>query len=396
MPTPRQALRAFADTAQNPELAQLENLLKRFNLFEAVGIVRHELRHSDFLAFLLDPSQNHGLGASFLSGFLQAVCQDVDGDAFLVDFNNLSKATVQREWHHVDILAVDDASRFGLVIENKIGTGEHSDQLNRYRAAFDSHYPGYKVLALYLTPDGDVPSSADYQAVSYALVCDVIEKLAQDNRGDLGSEIVMVLEHYAQMLRRHILSDSDIAILCRSIYQRHKQALDLIFEHRPDQQAQIKHYVSALIEQTEGLCLGTVAKSWVTFGLEEWKASSQYENGALRYLSGPSFIYFEFHNMPSDLRLLCTVSPGDSAERNKLFEMAQRNHFVGSPKKLNKGHYRPSIFQVLTPNDYEQAQEEIEALISEKWTAYLRDELPRMAKAIRDEKWLWELPQNTL
>ena len=277
MPTQLQALRAFADTAQNPELAQLENLLKRFNLFEAVGIVRHELRHSDFLAFLLDPSQNHGLGASFLSGFLQAVCQDVDGDAFLVDFNNLSKATVQREWHHVDILAVDDASRFGLVIENKIGTGEHSDQLNRYRAAFDSHYPGYKVLALYLTPDGDVPSSADYQAVSYALVCDVIEKLAQDNRGDLGSEIVMVLEHYAQMLRRHILSDSDIAILCRSIYHQHKQALDLIFEHRPDQQAQIKHYVSALIEQTEGLCLGTVAKSWVTFGLEEWKASSQYE-----------------------------------------------------------------------------------------------------------------------
>ena len=84
----------------------------------------------------------------------------------------------------------------------------------------------------------------DYHAVSYTLVCEVIEKIAQDNRATLDGEIVMVLEHYAQMLRRHIVSDSDIAELCRSIYQKHKQALDLIFEHRPDQQAQIKQYVN--------------------------------------------------------------------------------------------------------------------------------------------------------
>ena len=45
----------------NPDLEKLEGLLDRFNLFEALGIVRQEIRHSDFLAFLLDPRQNHGL-----------------------------------------------------------------------------------------------------------------------------------------------------------------------------------------------------------------------------------------------------------------------------------------------------------------------------------------------
>lgn len=40
----------------NPKLERLESLLAQFNVFEAIGAVKHELRHSDFLAFLLDPS----------------------------------------------------------------------------------------------------------------------------------------------------------------------------------------------------------------------------------------------------------------------------------------------------------------------------------------------------
>lgn len=38
----------------NPDLERLETLLDQFNMFEAIGAVRQELRHSDFLAFLLN------------------------------------------------------------------------------------------------------------------------------------------------------------------------------------------------------------------------------------------------------------------------------------------------------------------------------------------------------
>ena len=73
MTTQIQALQAFADTVQNPDLLRLESLLKRFNLFEAMGVIRQELRHSDLLACLLDSSQSHGLGTIFLTELLQAV-----------------------------------------------------------------------------------------------------------------------------------------------------------------------------------------------------------------------------------------------------------------------------------------------------------------------------------
>ena len=47
----------------NPDLEEeLEIQLKKFNIFEAIGFVRQELRHSKFLAFLLDHSQNGDLG----------------------------------------------------------------------------------------------------------------------------------------------------------------------------------------------------------------------------------------------------------------------------------------------------------------------------------------------
>ena len=39
----------------NRDLERLEALLDRFNILEALGVVRQELRHSDFLRFLLDP-----------------------------------------------------------------------------------------------------------------------------------------------------------------------------------------------------------------------------------------------------------------------------------------------------------------------------------------------------
>ncbi len=35
----------------NPELEKLESTLSEFNLFEAIGVIRQELKHSNMLAF---------------------------------------------------------------------------------------------------------------------------------------------------------------------------------------------------------------------------------------------------------------------------------------------------------------------------------------------------------
>ena len=395
MSTDRQALEALADS---PDLLRLESILERFNLFEAVGVVRQELRHSNFLAYLLDPSQSHGLGMAFLTELLQSVrltTEDEDRQRLPdVSSLDLSRAYVLREWHHIDILVLDHANRLAVIIENKIGTGEHSDQLNRYYGTISSHYPGYQAIPLYLTPDGEKPTSGDYLPISYSLICESIEEMAQNKRGYLDSEVVLVLQHYAQIIKRHIVSDSDVAELCRSIYQKHRQALDLIFEHRPDQQAQIGQFVKSLVLNNPSMKFYSEGKSYVNFSLKEWDASLKYrhtaDNSAL-------FPYLTFENPRDGLAISLWVGPGDGDhdDRLKVLEMARKKFLTGVSRSLRGATWsRVSTVRMLQARDLEKAQEEIEALISEKWAEYLRDELPRIVQAVRDEKWLWKSPST--
>ena len=129
------ALKSFV--LDNPELEQLESLAGGFNLFEAIGAVRREERHSDFLAYLLDPSAPHGFGVAVLRGLVDAVLAANPGtptplgrvDAALMD---LESAHVEREWSGVDVLAYSEPDHFVLLIENKVDSSEHSNQLARY------------------------------------------------------------------------------------------------------------------------------------------------------------------------------------------------------------------------------------------------------------------------
>ena len=66
--TDLQTLERFV--AENDALLQLETRIGRFNIFDALGVVNAELRHSNFLAWLLDPAESHGLGGLFLRAVL--------------------------------------------------------------------------------------------------------------------------------------------------------------------------------------------------------------------------------------------------------------------------------------------------------------------------------------
>lgn len=91
----------------------------------------------------------------------------------------MSELNVRREWRNIDLLLVDDPNRLVVIIENKVHSGEHSDQLRRYAEDVEAHYPGWNILKLFLTPEGGPPSEADYIPISYALICELVESLAK-------------------------------------------------------------------------------------------------------------------------------------------------------------------------------------------------------------------------
>src|SRR4028118_1502072 len=76
--------------------------------------------------------------------------------------------------------------------------------------------------------------------------------------------------HYTDTLRRLVLSDSDVAKLCRQIYQKHKKALDLLYEHRADLQRETRDLLRRLITDTHGLVSKGAGKPYLFFRPSEW------------------------------------------------------------------------------------------------------------------------------
>ena len=59
----------------NKDLGELESQLQEFNMFEALGLVQSEIRHSNFIAWIMDPKETHGMGDYFLKRFLFMVAK---------------------------------------------------------------------------------------------------------------------------------------------------------------------------------------------------------------------------------------------------------------------------------------------------------------------------------
>ena len=382
-----EALREFV--VDNSDLERLKALLNQFNIFEAIGAVRQELRHSDFLSYLLDPRQNHGLGDAFLKKFLQSALPPrpdarLPLTAIDVDTWDLDLIEIIREWQSIDILLRDRDHRLVVAIENKIDTREHSAQLQRYWGTLCRHFSEWKRVCLYLTPEGERPSCDDFLPMDYGSIATLLENLIDAGIPTLGKDIQTLLIHYTQMLRRHIVGQSEIAGLCRRIYHKHKRALDTIFEYRPDQQQSIREFLETLIGSTEGLILDHSSKSYVQFAPAEWELP-RLKSGQGWTASG-RVLLFEFQNRLDSLKLKLIIGPGPEETRKKLFQVAldAQGPFKTTQKNLGKKWNEIFHRTFLSSKSYlDLTEEKIEGEIREHWERFHKLDLPEISKAIR-------------
>lgn len=393
----RQDLENFV--LNNPELERLEGLLEEFNIFEVLGAVNVELRHSEFLAYLLNPNQNHGLGDHFVRRFLQRAVaahpfekQGLSAiDLDVLDFEDL---VVMREWGNIDILLLNEIEEFVVIIENKIGSIEHSNQLARYYQQVERQHPGQKILALYLTPDGDDPSDDRYLPVSYQLLSDLLAQAISNRASTIGSEVLTLMEHYVKMLRRHILSSSELDKLAKKIYHKHQKALDFIFEHRPDIQTAIFEFLQELVRKHRDLTLDHTTKSYIRF-IPKRLDTMVFKQGEGWTPTG-RILLFEFKNASNRLGLYLTIGPGPRDIRERIYELGDGSHL---PLKKNRGlgesHHTLYKRDILSSKDYVDSDfTELEKKIQNSWEKFLLSDLPEIVDALENEDWIFQEPDR--
>lgn len=208
------------------------NLASRFNIFEALNMVRSEIRHSRFLAYLLDPSQPHGLDDRFLKSVIVAAA---DSHPFLpvtklkLAIADYSGARVYCERDHFDITVEVPSLGLLFVIENKIDADERDRQLEDYRSKAQGLYPNHIFFGCFLTPEGYEGEDAQWALLSYADIAKELKTLCAT--AALRPDVQMAVDHYLHLVEKRIMPSKELIDACKQIYRQHRAALDLIYQH---------------------------------------------------------------------------------------------------------------------------------------------------------------------
>lgn len=228
---------------QDNEVQRLSVLLGRFNPFEVLKIGHYELRHTNTLAWLLDPDANHGLGDTFLRAFIAQLGPFNGTEPLANRFETAAdqSVTVRREVRlnqlhkeasaaeRLDLVedgepmqdgAIDiliDGDGWGLAIEAKVRNGEGPGQLQNYLGALTNYAAEGKFVPVYLTINGDPPSVEGWMPANWQE--NVIGPLenALKIRQDLHPDIRFFLGSYLQTLKQHAGDGNDAETLAADL-----------------------------------------------------------------------------------------------------------------------------------------------------------------------------------
>jgi hypothetical protein len=204
---------------QDPDFQYLHKALNTPNLFNVLDNLAYEIRHSNFLAWILDPNGSHKQGDLFLNRFLDAIGEAKEvGEIF----------HIRREQDRIDILII---SQFRVItIENKTFTTDSIDQLKRYRSQIQNKYSSLKQIFIYWTPNGDQPTDKHERVLwggySYTSFVSDFEPLL-NNITD--RRVTIYLSDYLESLKIKILSNSPYVDTAKILIERHKDYIGNVF-----------------------------------------------------------------------------------------------------------------------------------------------------------------------
>jgi hypothetical protein len=242
----------------------------------------------------------------------------------------------------------------------------------------------YKVY-LYLTLEGETPSDPSYIIVSYNTVIDALEQLVRVKQAAAGGDIFVLIDHYLRLVRRKLMVDTELKNLAVEIYRKHKDALEFIYECRPDRQNDLRAEIELLIGAENMLERDNSSKSYIQFTVRDWDSLQGMKDGQGWTESG-RILLFEFKNMSDRLALNLIIGPGRSDIRERLFELAQNNKPLFNPASRNLTPRWATIWskQIISPREYEDLDlKNATEKLAEAWKKLVLSELPKLDSAIR-------------
>lgn len=222
------------------EFEKLHSKFNRFNPFKILKVDKFEIRHSNMIAWLLDPAENHHLSSMFVNKLLSKTFVKAENEELIGRYNfiKLHKQSLQdlevfREVQtennkRIDILAVSESQKVAILIENKYKSSESDGQLQNYINFVSEKYEGYTIIPIFLSLDGSAPSHTSYLTLDYGDILNILKAQLEIYSEYTSSTIKDFISYYIDILEGELVRDEEDIELALTVYKNHKAAVDFL------------------------------------------------------------------------------------------------------------------------------------------------------------------------
>ncbi|MBM4763146.1 PD-(D/E)XK nuclease family protein [Bacillus sp. B15-48] len=423
-------IRDLFDLENDTTFQQLNQQVNSFNTLKILKLENHEIRHSNILAWLMNPKENHHLRDYFLRKMIEHLIL-VEENSSNVQFetvaeilnHSLMDSYVYREVktnnnRFIDLLIVNQQLKFAILIENKFYSTESKNQLDDYLDFIQHTFKDFTIIPIYLTLDGENPSNQQYLILTYERIESILHTILMLYQDQLSDNVYKFIEDYDHILKEKFHQNQDQILQAIEIYRNHKLTIDALFEETSILNKSLhfesgyqfefmmkykdtinyifKHGQNILSysfdkfiqQQFNGEVLYNAHPTIPNLLPPEWHSISRIPLREPSYWLGKGLIVWFEQTNDRRLRLIAEVGPMEYAGRLSLLEQLERIGIsIKQSSKLEKARYTRFYSQKMDVNKWDDIDELTQAisdlynspeftLLRKQVAAILKDENP--------------------
>ncbi len=399
-------IRDLFELENDTTFQQLNLQVNSFNIIKILKLENHEIRHSNILAWLLNPKENHGLRDYFLRKMVEhliLIDENTNNPQYEVVGETLNNSLIDSHIYRevktdknrfIDLLIVNKQLKFILLIENKFYSTESKNQLDDYFDFIHQTYKGFTIIPVYLTLNGEAPSNDQYFILTYERIESILHTILMLYKNQLSDNVYKFIEDYNQVLKEKFYPNQDQVMQAIDIYRNHKLTIQTLFEEtslltkelqfeigykfefikkykntinyifRHGQNILSYSFEQFIRQQFNGEVLYHAHPTIPNLVPPEWNGINKFQLRDPNYWLGKGLIAWFEQTNDSRLRIIAEVGPMEYGGRLWLLEQLEK---IGLPlkesSKLEEARYTRFFSQKIDVNKWDDMDELTQAMV---------------------------------